>query len=243
MPPPSEAKATATLWVTRAATHATLVFGLSIAALYTFVRWSDRALLLHYGLEPSQFSSSTTDSVIDGLPTVILLTAIFGVVAYIFRRPLRWISEKAEEGGIAGTAQAWLTSDPTKQVAKALTLSGVILVVGALWILFWSAEVSGSWRHSRANWIVSANGCSQRCFSYKIDDRDKPIVGYPIKSGSDRIAVVIAKDHIAVIDNDKFLEVEAFRPKNPPAIRHAPLYMRVPWYFLDLLNGNWSNPL
>ena len=114
-----------------------------------------------------------------------------------------------------------------------------ILLPAATFSLFWAGTALGQWTVSQAEWIVSANECSARCFAYTVEGRSRPVVGRVIAANATRIAVVVGPHRAEVVELDKITTSEQFQGKPITILRRAPWKIRIGWKLLDIFNGNW----
>lgn len=234
-------------WSKRAFSYGGASIAVSSALLYLTSRKADETLLGFYGLTAFGFQNPVSDLVIFNLPALFIISLmsalIFALSQLCFKSAgfiLSWIGRLPALARISDTIghRLWRVRLPQRVAFFWMLIAGLGILL--VFVFSQAGNVLGSWRMSRAEWIVAANRCATDCYSYSVDGSTAPVTGYPVAGNEARLAVVVARRKIHILPMDKLVSVEAHKGAPVPDLRNAPANVQRQWKLLDLFNGRWS---
>lgn len=231
----------------RAAAYGGSSVAIASALLYLTIRRADEALLGFYGLTPFGFQNPVSDLIIFNLPALFSLSLFAAITIALFQAFLKvsalflsWASRFRAFALVRHAIEKpFVSAGWYRNVTTFWTL---VALLGFLTVFVFSQSgtVLGSWRMSRAEWIVSGNRCATDCYSYSVEGSTSPVVGYPVAGNDARLAIVVSRRKVQIVAMDKMLSVAAHKGKPVPGLEEAPAKLRWQWKMLDLFNGRWS---
>lgn len=195
------------------------------AGIYYFSYVSRETFLGRFGLN-AQFLGSGAPELAGAILPAIILGTPFVASAYLGSRrgrsaPPKWMNRWFSR---------LLSNDPQKDALRAWRIVALLFCCSAFYITHVTAVLHGHLRSQAAAYMVANHRCISDCFLYKTSSPPKEkgsspfIVGVPLESGPDRIAI-LSFNGVNILKNEDITStsrsgIQNVKPKNTSLFRN-----------------------